>query len=71
MTEETKPKRTPAVAPRMLRTPEAAGYLGVSVRTLEDWRYRSGGPACVHIGKLVRYDIKDLDAWIEEHKKAG
>lgn len=56
---------------RLLKTKEAAEYLGLSVRTLENWRYQGRGPALTHLDRAIRYDIRDLDAWIEDHKKAG
>ncbi|HVR73907.1 MAG TPA: helix-turn-helix domain-containing protein [Planctomycetota bacterium] len=49
---------------RHLRGPEAAEYLGVSTRTLEDWRIRGGGPPFIRIScKCVRYRLIDLDEW--------
>lgn len=57
---------------RLLKTKEAAEYLGLSVRTLENWRYQGKlGPKVTHLGRAIRYDIRDLDAYIEEHKPAA
>jgi len=56
---------------RLLKTKEAAAYLGLSVRTLENWRYQGRGPKVTTLDRTVRYDLRDLDAWIEDHKKAG
>jgi len=56
---------------RLLTTKKAAEYLGMEPGTLENWRYRSEGPPVVRLGKAVRYDLKDLDAWIEEQKGAA
>ena len=42
-----------------------AAYLGVSERTLEDWRYRSRGPRFVRVGANVRYRKTDVDQWLE------
>lgn len=47
---------------------EAAEQLGVPVTTLADWRFRKKGPTFVKVGRLVRYDQADLDAWIEAQK---
>lgn len=41
-----------------------ADYLGVAVRTLENWRCRRYGPRYVKIGGSVRYRQSDLDAWL-------
>ncbi len=56
---------------RLLKTKDAAAYLGLEPGTLENWRYKSQGPPVIHLGKNVRYDIQDLDAWIEAQKKVA
>ena len=56
---------------RLLRTEEAAEYLALEPGTLENWRYKAMGPPCIHLGKAVRYDLKDLDAWVEAQKGAA
>jgi excisionase family DNA binding protein len=50
---------------RLLTTVEAAAVLGLSRRTLEDWRLR-GGSGLVYrkVGRLVRYHPADLDAFV-------
>ncbi len=57
-----------SVPPRaaLLSTQNAALYLGMSPRTLNNWRCVSGGfgPAFVRVGRAVRYDVRTLDAWI-------
>ncbi|MCB1464560.1 MAG: helix-turn-helix domain-containing protein [Nitratireductor sp.] len=50
---------------RLLTENEAGDYLNVSVRTLQSWRLRGGGPAYAKLGKAVRYRQGDLDAWVE------
>ncbi len=51
--------------PRALSTDEAATYLGISPRTLEDWRYRGGGPVFHKVGRrLVRYLTASLEAYL-------
>lgn len=56
---------------RLLDTANAAAYLDMEQGTLENWRYRGQGPPWVHLGKLVRYDLKDLDKWIDDQKGAA
>ncbi|MBS0217729.1 MAG: helix-turn-helix domain-containing protein [Proteobacteria bacterium] len=52
-----------------ISTKKAAAYLGVSVRTLEEWRRRSIGPAFTKIGrKLIRYDLHELERFLKESK---
>jgi hypothetical protein len=39
---------------------QAALILNVSVRTLQSWRLRGGGPRYLKMGRLVRYRGRDL-----------
>ncbi len=48
----------------VLRTREAAGYIGLRKSTLEAWRCRGGGPVFLKLGKAVRYRKKDLDDFV-------
>ncbi|MTH96128.1 helix-turn-helix domain-containing protein [Roseibium sp. RKSG952] len=48
---------------------ETAQYLGVSVRSVQAWRGRGGGPVFVKFGRAVRYMPEDLDAWIDANRK--
>ncbi len=49
----------------LVTTPVAAEYLGVKPNTLEGWRIRGEGPCYKKIGRLVKYAVKDLDAYLE------
>ncbi|MFC3816627.1 helix-turn-helix transcriptional regulator [Lysobacter sp. GCM10012299] len=48
---------------RPLSEREAADRLGLSPRTLQDWRRRSCGPAFLKLGKRVAYRPTDLDEY--------
>lgn len=50
---------------RLLRTNEAADWLGLSGRTLEKHRTFGTGPAYRKIGGRVVYAIDDLQAWAD------
>lgn len=50
---------------QLLRQKEAADHLDVSPRTLERWRVVGGGPRYVKCGRVIRYRMFDLEAWIE------
>ena len=55
-----------------LTTVEAGAFLGISPRTLEDWRLRGGGPVFRKLGRrLVRYVRDDLEAFIEDAARAN
>jgi predicted DNA-binding transcriptional regulator AlpA len=51
--------------PRLLRTEEAARWLGLSGRTLEKHRCSGTGPAYRKLGGRVVYVLTDLEAWID------
>src|SRR4051812_48006828 len=48
----------------LFTTKEAARYLRVSHRTMEDWRYKGGGPSFSKAGKRILYRKGDLDAFL-------
>jgi hypothetical protein len=53
-------------------TKQAAAFLNVSPRTLEDWRWRGGGPLFRKLGqRLVRYSRDDLSAFIARNTYAN
>ncbi|RZI99625.1 MAG: DNA-binding protein [Brevundimonas sp.] len=51
----------------LLTNKEAARKLGISHRTLEDWRLVSRGPRFVKLGRLVRYRLDDLMDFLERN----
>jgi predicted DNA-binding transcriptional regulator AlpA len=55
---------------RVLRTPEAAAYVGLSASTLEKFRLNGGGPSYHKAGyKIVIYRVEDLDAWLNARRR--
>ena len=50
----------------------AAGeYLGLTARTLQQWRRDGVGPAYVRVSsRCVRYDVQVLDAWMAARVRA-
>lgn len=54
----------------LLNTQEAAEYLRVSASYLAKLRMRSSGPKYVQLGVRVLYDLRDLNAWVEDRKRA-
>lgn len=55
----------PAVERPLLTPVAAAERLAVAPATLERWRVRRQGPAFVKLGRLVRYRVADLDAFVQ------
>lgn len=60
-----------AIAPRYLRTPDAAVHLGLSARTLEKHRCYGTGPSYRKLGGRIVYAIADLDAWAEIGRRSS
>lgn len=51
---------------------EAASILCYSVRALQNWRHRGGGPRFVKVSsRSIRYRRADLLKWIEERTVAS
>lgn len=44
---------------------EVADMLGLSTKTLESWRWRKVGPRYLKIGRLARYRMSDVMAYIQ------
>ena len=56
---------------RYLRTPEAARFVGLSIRTLEKHRIYGTGPQYSKLGGRVVYRVQELQAWVESGTKAS
>ncbi len=60
--------------PTLLAETEAAHYIGMSVAYLRMDRcrghvgHRTPGPPFLKLGRSVRYDVRDLDAWLAERR---
>lgn len=52
---------------RLVSTPAAAKYLSVCPSTIRKMYYE-GHLKAIRFSKFLRYDIRDLDAWIERQK---
>ena len=51
---------------RLLTERDAASFLGYTMRALQNWRVRGGGPVYVKISsRSIRYRRRDLIAWSE------
>jgi len=67
---EAAPKTQSALASSPLLDGSAAGaFLGVSKRTLENWRTHGGGPRYLKLTeRTVRYRVSDLTLWLAERE---
>lgn len=46
-----------------LNRPDAAEYLGVGVKTMDNWRVFGTGPRYLKLGSRVLYPVEELDAF--------
>ncbi len=54
-----------ALSPAPLLTPiQLAEILSVPVDTLRSWRSRGVGPPALKVGRFVRYQPADVQAWM-------
>ncbi len=56
---------------QLLTTSEAAIYLKVSPRTLDNWRSLGTGPQFIKVGALVRYRHEDIEAYLNRRTQAS
>jgi len=61
----------PVSSRRMLSVQEAAARVGLSKSSLNKLRVYGGGPAFLKLGRSVRYDPHDLDAWLASHRRGS
>ena len=59
------------MAPRLLRTRNAALYCGFSKSTFEKFRCYGGGARFIRRGSAVYYDVRDLDDWLAALPRFG
>jgi hypothetical protein len=50
----------------LVRQAEAAAYIKHAAGTLEKWRVSGRGPRYSKLGKIVVYDLDELDRFVEE-----
>lgn len=60
-------KATFTQPPLLVASREAAQMLGVSQRTLWHWTHSGKIPA-IRAGRIVRYSVDDLRAYIDSHR---
>ncbi len=56
---------------RLLNEDQVAETLRVSVATVRRWRSCRRGPKFIKVGAAVRYDSRDLHAWLASRPAGG
>ncbi len=61
-----------AAAKTLLRSEQAADYLGLSTSTLAKMRLRGDGPPYTKIGRrLCAYDLEALNNWLDGRQRTS
>jgi len=64
--------RDPDYLDRLVNENEAASFIGYTIRALQGWRVKGGGPRFVRVSaRSIRYRRRDLIEWAEERLKAS
>lgn len=51
---------------QLVNEKEAAAFLGYTIRALQNWRLRGGGPQFVKVSsRSIRYRRRDLMVWVD------
>lgn len=61
----TLPRVLPEAAPTLWDPATTAEYLGVTTQRLAVWRMDKRGPAFVRVGRLIRYPLPEVLAYVE------
>jgi len=66
------PQSTPATpAKRFLNDVEIEASFGIPRKTLQNWRVFGRGPVYRKFGNSVRYDVADLETWVQSLPTGG
>lgn len=64
--------RDPDYLDRLIDENEAAAFIGYSVRALQGWRVKGGGPRFIKVSsRSIRYRRRDLIEWAESRLRAS
>ncbi len=58
--------RDPDYLDRLINETEAAGFIGYTIRALQGWRVKGGGPKFIKVSaRSIRYRRRELIEWAE------
>ena len=71
-TNHKEPPENIVDAERLITEAEAAAFLGVTRRALQQWRFNGTGPVFVRISqRCVRYRRRELVCWSEDRLRSS
>lgn len=56
---------------KLLSEREVAELLGLSMRTLQEHRFRGVGLRFIKLGRAVRYSLEDVEAYVAERRRVS
>ena len=56
---------------KLIDEKQVAALLQLSPKCLQGWRYRGGGPQFLKLGRLVRYTMSDVEAFVLEAQRTS
>lgn len=59
----------PQTGKRRMRTGPMADYLNISSSTLAKGRMTGNGPPYTKVGRIVVYDLSDVDEWLASRRR--
>lgn len=55
---------------KLLTIGELAARLEVTVRCIRGWRVRGVGPPAIRVGTALRWDPREVDAWLDSQRES-
>ena len=55
---------------QLISIDELSEYLGVSVKTIYDWRLTGHGPCAIRVGRHLKYAISDVREWLVSQRES-
>ncbi|MDP9427397.1 MAG: helix-turn-helix domain-containing protein [Actinomycetota bacterium] len=52
---------------RLLPAQEVADFLGIPLTTLYQWRTKGTAPRAIRVGRHLRFDPQDVNAWCDRN----
>lgn len=57
--------------PKLLSERDVETTYGIERRTLQAWRLRGQGPVFLKVGRMVRYRVEDIEAFLDAARRTS